>query len=85
MRMLIGSSKSPLNSSDSSWARAFRAITVEQHVSLRRISLMLINSMHTFKCLIDVNGLLGTRLKVWDVALGLAESHGTLVGDLCSD
>lgn len=27
MWMLMGSSKSPLNSSDSSWARAFRAIT----------------------------------------------------------
>jgi hypothetical protein len=34
---------------------------------------------HTLECLVNVDGLLGTRLKVWNVSLGLAESHGPLV------
>lgn len=34
--------------------------------------------MHTLKCLVNVDGLLCTSLKVWDIALGLTESHGSL-------
>lgn len=36
----------------------------------------------TLKSLVNVDGLLGTCLKVGDIALGLAESHGSLVGNL---
>jgi hypothetical protein len=32
----------------------------------------------TFEGLLNVNGLLCARLKVWDAALGLAEGLGTL-------
>lgn len=32
----------------------------------------------TLKCLVNIDGLLCTRLKVWDVAFGLAECHGSL-------
>lgn len=35
----------------------------------------------TFKCLLDVDGLLGTGLEVGDVALGLAEGHGSFRND----
>lgn len=31
---------------------------------------------HTFKCLLNIDGFLGTSLKVRDVAFGLTESHG---------
>jgi hypothetical protein len=33
--------------------------------------------MITFEGLFNVDGLLGTSLKVWDTTLGLAECHGT--------
>lgn len=36
----------------------------------------------TIESLVDIDGLLGTRLKVRNVALGLTERHGTLVGYL---
>jgi hypothetical protein len=42
------------------------------------------DAVRTFECLVNIDGLFGTRLKVWDVALGLTEGHGTLVRDLCS-
>jgi hypothetical protein len=33
--------------------------------------------MLTFKGLLNVDGLLGRGLEVWDTTLGLAECHGT--------
>lgn len=38
--------------------------------------------MHTLKCLVNVDGLLCTSLKVWNIALGLTESHGSLSRNL---
>jgi hypothetical protein len=32
--------------------------------------------MVTFESLLNVDGLLGTGLEVWDTTLGLTESHG---------
>lgn len=39
-------------------------------------------SILTLKSLIDVDGLLSTRLKIGNVTLGLAKGHGSLVGNL---
>lgn len=79
----MGSSKSPLNSSDSSCANAFRAMTVSHvRTQLKASSL---GSLLTLEGLVDVDGLLGTCLEVRDIALGLTEGHGSLVGDLCRD
>ncbi len=36
----------------------------------------------TLESLVDIDGLLGTRLKVGNVALGLAKGHRALVGNL---
>lgn len=36
----------------------------------------------TLESLVDIDGLLGTRLKVRNVTLGLAKCHGALVGNL---
>jgi hypothetical protein len=38
----------------------------------------------TLEGLVNVDSFLGTGLEVWDVALGLAKGHGTLVGNLAS-
>lgn len=35
----------------------------------------------TFKCLLNVDSFLGTSLKVGNIALGLAESHGSFRRD----
>lgn len=79
----MGSWKSPLNSSDSSCARAFRAIT--GMVSYWDAHIASIWGKHgaqlTLKGLFDVNGLLGTRLEIWHPALRLAERHRALRRD----
>lgn len=67
----MGSEKSPLNSSDSSWASAFRAMTTNELESFvwnypRGL---------TFKCLLDIDGLFSTSLEIWYSALGLTERH----------
>ena len=77
--MSIGSEKSPLNSSDSSCARAFLAITKE--VSARwHIQHRLLRIHYTFKSLFNVHCLFGTGLKIRDPAFRLAECHGSLRG-----
>jgi hypothetical protein len=74
--MGIVSGKSWLKSPTSSCASACRAMTVVL------VSLQLPCSANvalcTFEGLLNVNGLLCARLKVWDAALGLAEGLGTL-------
>jgi len=80
MWMLIGSWKSPLNSSDSSCSRAFLAITTagcQQAPTVQEPGNML-----TFECLFHIDGLLCARLKVGNTPLGLAEGHGSLGRDL---
>lgn len=74
--MLIGSEKSPLNSSDSSCAKAFLAITgrvllVYMYVEKERESEL------TLKSLLYVDGFLCTGLKVWNLTFGLAKGHGS--------
>lgn len=77
----MGSWKSPLNSSDSSCARAFRAITVV--IVSHQIPPITCDGDRglTLESLLDVDGLLGARLKVRDPALGLAERHRALSRD----
>lgn len=77
--MLIGSLKSPLNSSASSCARALLAITD------RNVRYLIYkggdHQQPTLESLLDIDRLLGTGLKVRDVAFRLAESHGAFRGD----
>jgi hypothetical protein len=70
----MGSGKSLLKSPASSWASACRAITwylVSENKAPRGFHF-------TFKCLLNIDRLLCARLKVWDAAFGLAESHRSL-------
>ena len=83
----MGSEKSPLNSSDSSCAKAFLAITNKKIVSMNARDISLYNiyrrkfwNHHTFECLLDVDSLFGAGLKVWDSAFRLAKCHGSLRG-----
>ncbi len=71
----MGSEKSPLNSSDSSWARAFLAMTRRVIVS-REARRGGGAQKFTFKCLLDIDGFLGAGLEIWDSTLRLAEGHG---------
>lgn len=77
--MSIGSAKSPLNSSDSSCASAFRAIT-RAGINIVEATSQCADK-HTFKSLLHIDSLFGTRLKVWNPALGLAKGHGSFRRD----
>ena len=77
--MSMGSWKSPLYSSDSSWRRAFLAITEETLATIWETRVYL---APTFECLLHVDSLLRTGLEVRDPTLGLAESHCPLRCDL---
>lgn len=62
--------------------RTLRSLLAQEHFVQSLI--MLIQSerqyrRHTFKGLFDVDRFLCTRLKVWNVALGLAERHRPLL------
>ncbi len=71
----MGSEKSPLNSSDSSCAKAFLAMTNKVIVS--KFSRQVTGQQHpTFECLLDIDGFLGAGLEVRDPAFGLTKSHG---------
>jgi hypothetical protein len=70
------SGKSLLKSPTSSCARACRAMTTD--VSSRNQYSVVVLGMFTFESLLDVNGLLCTRLEVGDAAFRLAEGHRAL-------
>lgn len=86
MWMLMGSWKSPLNSSDSSWSSAFFAMTANggQHSSQQfsPLAFRVDPAALAFESLLHIDGLLRARLEVRDAPFGLAEGHGTLVGNL---
>lgn len=77
----MGSEKSPLNSSDSSCARAFLAMTKERMSGQRYTCKRIVGVTYTFECLLDVDSLFGAGLKVWNSAFRLAECHGSLRGN----
>lgn len=54
-------------------------MTVDSHLS--RASVVL-DDPRTLKGLIDVDGLFGAGLKVWNTSLGFTEGHGTFGGYL---
>jgi hypothetical protein len=75
MWMLMGSEKSPLNSSDSSCAKAFLAMT--NTVIVSKYSQQVTGQQYpTFECLLDIDGFLGAGLEVRDPTFGLTKSHG---------
>ena len=66
-------------------AAVFLGLFLSQSISSNNCRLLAYKISHiasrayrTLKCLVNVDGLLCTRLKVWDVAFGLAECHGSL-------
>jgi hypothetical protein len=72
----MGSEKSPLNSSDSSWAKAFLAMTNSFSVSKATKKREGGPQIFTFKCLLHIDGFLGASLEIWDPTLRLAKGHG---------
>jgi hypothetical protein len=73
--MVIASGKSELKSAASSCAKACLAMTV---LELVHSSDCRLEENVTFKCLFNVDGLLGTSFKIGNIPLGMTESHGSL-------
>lgn len=65
LRFLLGQS---ISCDDCTWQRQLKQIS-KYRGNVQRL---------TFKCLLDIDGLLGTGFKIWDVSLGLTEGHGSL-------
>jgi len=76
----MGSEKSPLNSSDSSWARAFLAMTRNDLIYF--LLILRGKGEHTLKCLLYVNSFLCAGLEIGNSSFGLAESHSSFRGYL---
>src|ERR1700722_5888992 len=67
--MLIGSPKSPLNSSVSSCARALCAITGMGLDNSKTYVMVWMGLNLTFECLFNIKSFLGAGFKVWKVAV----------------